>query len=123
MQSLSQIRNLFLSLSLCALLPQATGAQTPAPAMQTPFQLPLTDKTTAQAVLLPTLNGQAFLVYATPTGRLGLWTMSQTNPTPPPEPQPIPPPTPPNVLPPLPDWIIPGNAARDRTCKGRCRWK
>jgi len=123
MQSLSQIRNLFLSLSLCALLPQATGAQTPAPAMQTPFQLPLTDKTTAQAVLLPTLDGRAFLVYATKTGSLGLWTMSQTNPTPPPEPQPIPPPTPPNVLPPLPDWIIPGNAARDRTCKGRCRWK
>jgi hypothetical protein len=123
MQSHSKIRFTGLGVGLCALLAAAAHAQTPAPALQTPFSLPLTDKTTAQAVLLPTLNGQAFLVYATPTGRLGLWTMSPTTPTPPPEPQPQPPPQPPNVLPPLPDWIIPGNARQDRTCKGRCRWK
>ena len=123
MQNLSKINSLFLFLFLSAPLAQPTIAQTPAPGLQTEFALPLADKTTATAVLLPTLDGRAFLVYATKTGTLGLWTMTPTRPTPPPEPQPQPQPEPPNVLPPLPDWIIPAKAARDRTCKGKCRWK
>ena len=114
-----------LCLSLVCFAPplSETTAQTTAPAVYQTFTLPLADKTTAQAFLLPTLEGRAFLVYATPTGKLGLWTMTPTNQTKPPDPPPPPPPPPDNVLPPLPDWIIPGNAARDRTCKGRCRWK
>jgi hypothetical protein len=116
-------KSLCLSIAL-SILPAASAlAQTPAPALHTQFSLPLADKTTAQAVLLPTLNGQAFLVYATPTGRLGLWTMNPTHPAPPPDPQPPPQPQPPNVLPPLPDWIIPGATPRERTCKGKCRWR
>lgn len=59
----------------------------------TPFTLPLADKTTATAVFLPTVDGQAYLVYATPTGNLGLWTMTPTA-TQPPKP-PIDPPKPP----------------------------
>lgn len=110
----------------CLLTFSLTGlalAQTPAPAAQVIFALPLADKTTAQAVLLPMPTPGAWLVYATPTGKLGLWTMTPTSPTPPPDPSPPPTPPPPNVLPPLPDWIIPGNATNDRNCKGRCRWR
>jgi len=118
-----QTRRLCLSLSLLCLLASAAAAQTPAPAVQTQFTLPLSDKTTATAVLLPTLNGQAFLVYATKTGQIGLWTMSPTTPPEPPPPEPTPVPPPPNVVPPIPDWIIPGRASRDRTCKGTCRWR
>lgn len=70
-------------------------SQTPAPATHSRFQLPLTDGTTASAVFLPTLNGQAYLVYATPTGKLGLYLVTPTEPSPTPEP-PVPP------LPPLP---------------------
>jgi len=67
-------------------------AQTPNPALQTPFVLPLSDGTIAQAQILPGPNAQAYLVYATKTGQLGLWTMTQTDPTPPPDPiPPIPP--------------------------------
>lgn len=108
---------------LCAVAASCARAQTPAPALQTPFVLPLADKTTAQAVLLPAPAQAAWLVYATREGKIGFWTMTPTNPTPPPEPQPQPQPQPPHVLPPLPDWIIPGAAPRDRSCKGRCRWR
>jgi hypothetical protein len=98
-------------------------AQTAAPALQVPFTLPLADKTTAQAILLPMPTPGAWLVYATKTGQIGLWMMT---PTAQPEPPPVPPtpvPPPPNVVPPIPDWIIPGRVMRDRTCKGACRWK
>jgi hypothetical protein len=69
-------------------------AQTPAPAVQTTFALPLADKTTAQAVLLPTANGQAYLVYATPKGQLGFYLLNPTSPTPTPDPVPPVPPQP-----------------------------
>jgi len=69
-------------------------AQTPAPATQTQFTLPLANKTSAAAVLLPTQAGQAYLVYATPTGKIGLYLLTSTTPDPipplPPEP-PVPP--------------------------------
>ena len=116
-------KSFFLSCALLILLVASASAQTPAPAIKTQFALPLADKTTAQAVLLPMPTPGAWLVYATPTGKLGLWTMTPTSPTPPPNPAPPPTPPPPNVLPPLPDWIIPGNSATDRNCKGRCRWR
>lgn len=73
-------------------------AQTPAPATLTQFQMPLADATTATAAFLPTQDGQAWLIYATPTGKLGLYLLSSTTPNP------IPP-TPPN--PPIPPTPIP----------------
>ena len=82
-------------------------AQTPAPATQTQFTLPLANKTSAAAVLLPTQAGQAYLVYATPTGKIGLYLLTSTTPDPipplPPEPPPVPPPpVPPPPVPPVP---------------------
>ncbi len=81
---------LFLALSTTP-----SWAQTPAPATETPFQLPLADKTTAQAVFLPTADGQAYLVYATKTGQIVFYhlTPASPNPTPIPPPDPIPPAT------------------------------
>lgn len=83
-------------------------AQAPAPAIETPFLLPLVDQTQVQAVFLPTLEGRVYLVYATKSGNLGLWTMTQTvSPSPlppiPPEPRPPVPPIPP--IPPLPQRL------------------
>jgi hypothetical protein len=72
---------------------QPSLGQTPAPALQTQFTLPLADKSIATAILLPTADGKAWLVYAAPTGRIGLWTLvpaTSPSPTPPPEP-PVPP--------------------------------
>jgi len=84
-----------LSISLGSMTSQA---QTPAPAAQTQFSLPLADKTTAVAVILPTLNEQAFLVYATPSGKIGLYLLSLTTPSPTPPVPPIPP-IPPTPIP------------------------
>ena len=134
MQSTSKINTLFLILSLCAFPIATTQAQTPAPALQVQFALPLADKTTAVAILLPAPAQAAWMAYATKEGKIGSYLLTSTLPTPQPEPPPVPPPpvppqpvppppTPPNVLPPIPDWIIPGNARQDRTCKGRCKWK
>jgi hypothetical protein len=70
--------------------------QTQAPALETQFTLPLADKTTAQAVLLPTADGKVWLVYSTSTGQIGLWTMTPaTSPSPPIPPTPPTPPIPP----------------------------
>jgi hypothetical protein len=72
--------------------------------MGTRFALPLADKTSAQAVLLPTVNEKVWLVYSTPTGQIGLWTMThETSPTPTP---PIDPPSPPDPpVPPKPSSV------------------
>lgn len=121
-------------LSLLLSFPVLSHGQTPAPAVQTQFALPLADKTTATAILLPMPTPGAWLVYATPSGKLGLFQVTPASPDPNPDPTPVPPtpvpptpvpptPLPPNVLPPLPDWIIPGNARQDRSCKGGCKWK
>lgn len=83
-------------------------AQTPAPAQQTPFQLPLADQTQVQAVFLPTLEGRSYLVYATKSGSLGLWTMTPTlspSPLPPIPPQPKPPIPPVPPVPPVPQKL------------------
>ena len=87
-----------------ALLVGQTTAQTPAPAPNVSFAIPLTDKTTATAIVLPGPNTQAWLVYATPSGKLGLWILTPTSPTPqpePPPPVPTPPPDPPPTPPPV----------------------
>ena len=78
------------------LLPMATHthAQTPAPKENVPFSLLLADGTTATAVFLPTADGQAYLVYSTPTGKLGFWMMTTKTPEPTPTPNPPPDPTP-----------------------------
>ena len=92
-------------------------AQTPAPATQTTFALPLADDTQATAAFLPTQAGDAYLIYATPTGKLGFYLMSPTtprptptptppSPTPPPDPTPVPPPTPTTIK-----LIVVGDAA------------
>ena len=84
-------------------LDNAALSQTPAPEVQTLFNLPLTDKTTAQAVILPTLDGQAFLVYATSAGRLGIYCLIPTTAPEPTPPTPLPPtPIPPTPIPPTP---------------------
>jgi hypothetical protein len=87
-----------------AFTPQHCWSQTPAPALQTQFTLPLADKTTAKAVFLPTADSKVWLVYATPTGQIGLWTMqSATGPSPTPPPDPPVPPVPP--VPPKPTSV------------------
>lgn len=74
-------------------------AQTPAPMASQQFALPLSDQTTATAVLLPSPEGRLTLVYATSTGKIGLWTLTPS-PTPP-SPTPVdPPPSPTPVDPP-----------------------
>ena len=72
-------------------------SQTPAPATNVPFVLPLADGSTAQARLLPTHDGEAWLVYATSSGKLGIFYLSPTKPDPGPNPPPPPPPPPPPV--------------------------
>jgi hypothetical protein len=67
-------------------------SQTPAPALQTAFTLPLTDSTTATAIILPMQDGQAYLVYATNAGKLGVYYLTPSSPNPPPPPPPPPPP-------------------------------
>lgn len=76
-----------LILSLSASTPLCT-AQIPNIAPCVPFQLPLTDKTTATAVLLPTQAGPHYIVYATKTGQIAFFEInpSSTDPTPQPEP-------------------------------------
>jgi hypothetical protein len=85
---------------LCWLLLTAmqARAQTVAPAILTKFALPLADQTIREAIFLPSPNGQAYLVYATSTGQLGLWTLTPTNPPPAPEPTPPTPPPPQKLL-------------------------
>jgi hypothetical protein len=72
------------------LIVTTAAAQTPAPALHTRFQLPLTDSTTATAALLPTHDGQAWLVYATNNGNLGTYYLTPTELPGPDPPQPIP---------------------------------
>lgn len=87
----------YLSLALSSLLTATTAAQTPAPATQTPFAMPLANNSTANAAFLPTQSGNGYLVYATPTGKIGFYQLTTTtpNPTPPPTPTPPTPPEPP----------------------------
>ena len=102
-----RLSTLCLSVLLCAALTPPCWGQTPAPALQTQFTLPLADQTTAAAVLLPTANGQAWLCYATQTGKIGLWILTPATTPPNPEPQPIPPPVPPPPVPPVPVPPVP----------------
>jgi len=64
-------------------------AQTPAPATFTQFAIPLTDKTIANAIILPAADGRAYLVYSTATGKLAILWISAT-------------PQPPDIVPPPP---------------------
>lgn len=91
-----------LSLSLLVLVSTAPTPMTatPAPATQTNFSLPLSDGSTATARLLPTTNGEAWLVYATSSGQLAAYYLTPHQPVPPPTP---PTPDPPTPLPPPPD--------------------
>lgn len=84
-----------LSILLTAISTLNALAQTPSPAGNTPFNIPLSDSTTAQARILPTTDGAAYLVYATKQAQLGLWLLTPTDhqPLPPPEPTPTPTPT------------------------------
>ncbi len=81
---------LFLSLTLT---PTAWCDQpTPGPQINTRFTLPLADQTTAEAVILPTTDGAAVMVYATKSGRIAFWQMTTTDRPLPPDPKPTPPP-------------------------------
>ena len=70
------------------------AAPTPAPALHQQFMLPLANKTTATAVVLPAPKGNTYLVYATKSGKLGYWLMTPTDQPIPPDPIPPPPPEP-----------------------------
>jgi hypothetical protein len=91
-------------LCLCALigtalfLPAARAADepTPAPATGQQFALPLSNQTTAAAIILPGRENTHWLVYATPNGQLAAWQLSPPGPSP--EPQPTPPPPTPGPL-------------------------
>lgn len=88
-------KQIILPFCACLLLAgQQAAGQTPAPAIHTPFQLPLADKTTATATILPAPQSRAYLVYATPAGKLGLWLMMKATDPIPPDPIPPPPPEP-----------------------------
>jgi len=67
------------------------AAPTPAPGQR--FALPLSSGTTTQAVFLAAPENALHLIYATPSGRLIIYHVSQ----PEPDPGPIPPPPPPPV--------------------------
>jgi hypothetical protein len=69
-------------------------SQTPAPALQKSFSLPLTDGTTATAMIMPGPPGQSWLVYAAKDGKLGTYWLTPTDPGPGPKPVPPVPPIP-----------------------------
>ena len=73
------------------------AAPPPTPAMLALFRLPLSDRTLANALILPGPNADAWLCYATDSGTIVSYRLTATIPTPPPEPPPIPP-TPPPVV-------------------------
>lgn len=77
-------------LSLVGCLTSEGLSQTPAPGVQMKFQIPVTDNTMAEAMFLPTQDGQTFLVYSTSAGKLGVYSLIQIQPGPQPNP-PIPP--------------------------------
>jgi hypothetical protein len=77
-------------------------AQTPAPQIEQLFQLTISDGTQAQAVFLPTLDGQLHLVYATSSGKIGLYLISPKLSPGPVPPIPIPPIPPMPPVPPTP---------------------
>lgn len=103
-----------LTVLLAASTPHCT-AQTPAIAPGTPFTVPLANNTTATAIVLPGPNNQAWLVYATSTGQIGLSTLSITTVNPPP-PTPTPPPSP--VNPPIPVFPTLGPTPTQNCCPG-----
>ena len=90
------LKLIFLSFAACLLGSCQLKAQTPTPVVEIQFQLQLSDQTQAQAIFLPTLEGKMYLVYATNSGLMGIWTMTPTT-------SPIPVhPVPPNPVPPTP---------------------
>lgn len=94
----------FLVLS-AVLAARAADEPTPVPAANSPFSLPMSDRTRVTAQFLPAPNGQAWLVYSLPNGHLGLWAMIPTGQVIPPQPDPTPPtpdPIPPKPIPPQP---------------------
>jgi hypothetical protein len=114
----------------------AALSQTVAPAAKTFFQIPLADKTIADAVIWPTPDGQTLLLYSTPTGKIFVYQLTslgpQPEPTPPTPPTPNPtPPTPPNPPEPIPQKLTIAVVEDPRTttqaqkqllvdCKWRC---
>lgn len=88
-----------LTIKLCSLLilslSLTTGSyanEPPDPATRSTFTLPLQNGKEATAELLPVTSDQMYLVYATPTGELGVWTLSRSvDPIPPDPIPPVPP--------------------------------
>jgi hypothetical protein len=95
----TQLQSILLLAILALTTANASFAETASPLPASPFSIPMTDKTTATAMFLPAPNGATYLVIATPTGKLGFWTMTAT--TPPNDPTPLDPIKPP-VDPPKP---------------------
>ena len=88
-----------LSLLLFAILAHPLRSQPPTFATGTSFNIPMSDGTTRQAIILPGPGASAWLVTSSPTTPLGFWTITPTTgptPTPPLDPpKPTPPPDPP----------------------------
>jgi hypothetical protein len=81
-----RLKPITLTAMTVALAATLAPAQTPAPAPNVQFQLPLADKTTGTAIIIPTTPGAAVLVYATARGQIAVIPMGQM---PGPSPQPI----------------------------------
>jgi hypothetical protein len=74
---------------LCWILaPTYCQCQIPSPTTNQVFMLPLSDGTSAEGMFLQTPSAALWLVYATPAGKLGFWTLTQSTPTPPTPPPP-----------------------------------
>lgn len=81
-----RIKPITLTAITIALAATLAPAQTPAPAPMITFQLPLADKTTGTAIIIPTGEGSAVLVYSTGKGQIAVIPMGKL---PGPAPQPI----------------------------------
>jgi hypothetical protein len=91
----STTSKLLISFCLSGLAAEAIAEPTVAPAIGQRFAWPLADGTTGQAILLPKADGVLYLVYSTPGGKIGFWTMTPSpSSEPTPEPNPIRPPEP-----------------------------
>jgi hypothetical protein len=82
-------KSAFLFVLFIAFSTQSCCAQTPAPALQVQFSLPLADNMLATAMILPAANNTYHLVYATQTGQLVSYQLIPNSPNPIPDPKPV----------------------------------
>lgn len=97
---LKKILTFSLFAALLVAAPIGVGAQSPAPLPFSPLSLILADMSQVSAQFLPAPDGQAWMVYGLPSGRIVLWRITPISTPLPPHPDPLPPdPLPPPVQP------------------------